>query len=426
MTVLTNLSMSLVERYAANTQASALAFERMSQAMPGGTNRGLIAHAPYPFTIDRGEGPYLWDVDGNRYIDCIGNMFALVHGNAFPPVVEAVREQLERGSAFAANNLPQLELAEIIKSRLDSIDKIIFCNSGLEAFSYALNAARAYTGKMKFLMAPGGYHGMLYDTLQAGKGIEGAHSLVAPYGDADKFVEVIERHAEELCAVYLEGVMGSASLTTAPLAFFETVYAACRRHGVLFVLDEVVTLRLSAGGFQSRLNFKPDLTMMGKIIGGGFPVGAVGGREDVMAVFDPVGGKAQASGTFSANPVTMRAGIATLEHLTPEVIEEMDRLTIRLVAGIERAARDVSLPLWIRRAGSMVSWHFYDPGEAVVIQADRPDREMLSKHHLALLVNGISALPRACLVVSSVMTEDLIDEIVVAFSRSLADIVATV
>ncbi|MBN8871751.1 MAG: aminotransferase class III-fold pyridoxal phosphate-dependent enzyme [Rhodospirillales bacterium] len=404
--------------YRALTPASAAWEQRGRQVMPIAGSRAIAFHSPYPLTIVRGEGPFLFDADGNRYIDLIGNMYALVHGNAFPPIVEATAAQIAAGTAWPANNGPQIELAELLTARLPAVEQVLFCNSGTEAFSLALNIARGATGRSRFLMAQGGYHGTMWEPNLATKGLPGPTHLSAPYGDTEAFLAVIAEHAQEIAAVFLEPVQGSSGLTLPPAGFLRSVREACARHGILFVLDEVISLRLAEGGQQSRLDFVPDLVMMGKIIGGGFPVGAVGGRAEVLAVVDPIAPRALASGTFSGNPVTMAAGLASMRHLTQGAIDHIDELAAILEQGVHAHARALGLPLHTRRVGSMLACFFYDPGPGAVTGV-RPDAALLTRLHFASLVNGLFPTPKAAFATSTVMTPALVEDIVERFGRAL-------
>jgi glutamate-1-semialdehyde 2,1-aminomutase len=405
--------------YQLATEGSAAWEKRGRAVMPIAGSRAIFFHLPYPLTMDRGEGAFLYDVDGNRYVDLAANMFSLVHGNAFPPIVAAASAQLARGTAWPANNSPQIELAEALVARLPAIERVLFCNSGTEAFSLALNIARGRTGRYRFLMAEAGYHGTMWDTALGGKGKEGPTHLSAPYGDTEAFLAVIERHRHELAAVFLEPMLGSGGFALPPAGFLRAVYEACQRHGIVFVLDEVVTFRLAPGGLQASLDFQPDLVLLGKIIGGGFPVGGVGGKAELLAVVDPQAPRALASGTFSGNPVTMAAGLASVTHLTAAAIAHIDALAAQLEAGFKAEAARHGIALFTRRVGSLLAYFFYDPGTGPIAMGSRPDSEVIQRLHLAMLSEGLFPLPRAAVTTSTVMTEALMVEVVQGFGRAL-------
>ena len=417
-------TISIADEYARRTPKSAVFERRGLAALPITSSRGISFHYPYPVTMASGIGAFLTDIDGNRYIDLGANFFSMIHGYAYPPIVEAITRQVASGSVWSANNVPQVELAEQIVRRVKSIDKVLFCNSGTEAFSLALNICRGTTGRYKFLMAAGGYHGSMYDPSLGSKGLAGPSHFVAPYGDTAAFVAAIHRNGPELAGVFVEAVMGAGGFAQAPAGFFDAVKAACHDVGAVFVLDEVISLRLAEGGYQALHRIDPDLTMMGKIIGGGFPIGGVGGKAALMDLTHPTSGKVLASGTFSGNPLSMLAGGISVAHLTQAKIDQLGVWAERIEAGIHAHATGLGLPMWTRRVGSLVGWYFYDSGPGCVMAAERPDLAMVKQHHMAMLVNGLFPTPRAALATSTVMTDALVDDIIARFGRSLTDLLA--
>ena len=320
--------------YIARTPQSAAMGPRAQKVMPAGETRAAGYHTPYPLTIAHASGHTLTDIDGHEYIDLSNNFTSLLHGHAYPPIVEAVSRVIGAGTAWPARNHSQIELAELITSRVPSIDLVRFCNSGSEANMLALHVARTHTGRIKVLMARFGYHGS-HEAFEAGFfGNQGdhtwPHTITAPWGDAAAFERVLAEQGHEIAAVFLEGFMGSSGLIDAPAEFFERVHAAATTAGALFVMDEVISLRMSTGGQQQNLGVVPDLTTMGKIIGGGYPVGAVGGKAEFMSLLDPGRGRIFHSGTFNGNPVTTAAGIVSYGHLTSEHVSAMARRAERL------------------------------------------------------------------------------------------------
>jgi glutamate-1-semialdehyde 2,1-aminomutase len=412
--------MNLIEqRYRARTAASAAIGARAARVMPGGDTRSVTYHPPYPLTIARGEGPFLWDLDGNRYIDLLGNYTSLIHGNAYPPIVEAISRTSARGTAWPARNETQIELAELICERVASVERVRFCNSGSEAGMLAAQLSRRVTGRAQLLMARQGYHGS-YDDLEAEWAGEGGRTMLAEYGDASSFEAALARHGEKVAAVFLEPILGSSGIFAPPPDFLPRVAAAARRAGALFVIDEVITLRLGLGGAQAAVGVAPDLTMMGKIIGGGLPVGALGGRADLMAHFDPTGPHAMHhSGTFNGNPLTCAAGVVSVRELSAERITAMDRRAARMQAEMERAAAALGLPFGIRRAGSLMNVTF-DGAAAGDVHA--PAARMMEHFHLAALNQGLFFAPRGLIALSTVMTDDLIAEICERAAAALGDL----
>jgi glutamate-1-semialdehyde 2,1-aminomutase len=387
--------------------------------MPGGDTRSVTYHRPYPLTIARGAGPFLWDLDGNRYIDLLGNYTSLVHGNAYPPIVEAIAQASARGTAWPARNETQIELVELICGRVASVERVRLCNSGSEAGMLAAQLSRRVTGRGRLLMARQGYHGS-YDDLEPEWAGEGGRTMLADYDDATSFESVLARHGDEIAAVFLEPILGSSGIIAPPPDFLSRVAAAARRAGALFVIDEVITLRLGFGGAQAAAGVTPDLTMMGKIIGGGLPVGGLGGRADLMAHFDPAGPHPMHhSGTFNGNPLTCAAGVVSVRELSSERIAAMDLMAARIQAELEGAAATLGLPFGIRRAGSLMNVTFDGAGAGDV---HAPAARMMENFHLAALNQGLFFAPRGLIALSTVMTGDLIAEICQRAAAALSDL----
>jgi glutamate-1-semialdehyde 2,1-aminomutase len=411
------------EQYSAATQKSAQLAKRAERVMPGGDTRTTTWYRPYPLTIKRGEGAFLWDVDGNKYIDLLGNYTSLVHGNAYPPIVEAVTKAVRDGSSWPARSESQLELATLLCERVESVDRVRFCNSGTEAGMLAAHVARRLTGRKLILMARYGYHGS-YDDLEVGlAGSDGERTMLADFGEATAFEALLSERGAEIAAVFLEPVLGSAGVVEAPEGFLERVAEATRRAGAMFVVDEVITLRLAEGGGQEIFDVKPDLTMFGKIIGGGFPVGAIGGGEDVMSTFDPRNrGSIFHSGTFNGNPVTCAAGLVSIRELTKARIDKMAKQGERLAAELARAARQVELPFSVRQCGSLLNIFFLKDPPAATIARD--DARTIANFHLAALNQGLFLAPRGMIALSTVMTDELLSEICERAAKAMADVAA--
>jgi glutamate-1-semialdehyde 2,1-aminomutase len=409
------------ETYRAATPKSARCAERAEAVMPGGDTRSTTYHRPYPLAIARGEGPFLWDVDGNRYIDLLGNYTSLVHGNAYPPICEAIAAAVRNGTAWPARSEAQTELAELICERVASVERVRFCNSGTEAGMLAAQVARRITGRKLVVMARYGYHGS-YDDFEVGlAGHDGERTLLADYGDADAFEQILAARGSEIAAVFLEPVMGSAGIVTPPEGFLQSVTAAARRAGALFVIDEVITLRLATGGAQSIAGVRPDLTMMGKIIGGGLPVGALGGSEAVMAAFDP---RDRAplwhAGTFNGNQLTCSAGAISIRELTADRIAAMERLARRFASEMGRAAAQAGLPFSARQAGSLLNIFFMkEPPPATI---SRADSRAIRMFHLAALNRGLFIAPRGLIALSTVIDDQLTAEICERAAGAIADL----
>jgi glutamate-1-semialdehyde 2,1-aminomutase len=383
--------------------------------MPAGETRASGYHAPHPLTLVRGNGARLWDIDGNEYFDLIVNYTSLVHGHNYPPIVAAATRAIGNGTAWPARNPHQVELAEALVERVASVDSVRFCNSGTEAAMLALTVARAATGRTKLLMARGGYHGS-HEAFVAGGANGGAweHTLTATWGDSGSFEEALSARGAEVAAVFLEAAPGG--IGTAPADFFPRVIAAAEKAGAVFVLDEVITFRMSTGGYQRTVDISPDLTMFGKLIGGGFPVGALGGRRELMDLLDPRRGVFSHSGTFNGNPVTTAAGVVSVRELTAERIAIMEGQAEELEQAL-RAADGGGLDFRVRRLGSLLHAGFAAaPGDAEA--AGRAARAN-ALFHLAAMNRGVYFSARGLMALCTVVTDTDIASIAERLSEAV-------
>jgi glutamate-1-semialdehyde 2,1-aminomutase len=344
-----------------NTQSYALT-ERARLVFAGGSTRLLAWLDPYPIYLSRGEGAYVHDVDGNPYFDLTNNFASLIHGHAHPRIVAAVTERVALGTCFTLPTPADVELAELLLQRLEGADKIRFLNSGTEAVMMAIRAARAYTGRPMIAKVEGAYHGM-YDHAeisldsnpdtwgQTPKSISYSHgtpeavladTLILPFNDVEGAEAALKEHADRLAGVLIDPVPATCGMIPATPEYLAMLRRLCDELGAVLIFDEVVSFRYGYQGAQGVFGGDPDLTTIAKIIGGGFPVGAIAGKAEVMAVFDHSHGKplAPASGTFSANPVSMVAGKASMEMLDPEAFAHLQRLGDHARDVIEQAIRD--------------------------------------------------------------------------------------
>jgi glutamate-1-semialdehyde 2,1-aminomutase len=415
--------MLVIERtFRERTPRSADHAAAAARVMPGGDTRAAGHHPPYQLTLVRGEGPWLTDVDGHRYLDLIGNFTSLVHGNAYPPIIAAARRAMEDGTNWPARNVHAVALAEEIVARVPSVEQLRFTNSGSEATMLAVEIARVATGRRLVLMARYGYHGSAPHFEVGTHGHEGPETLVATYGEAAEFTAILAERGEHIAAVILEPVMGSGGLLAASADFLVAVQQAARAAGALVILDEVITLRLSTGGAQQVLGVRPDLTAMGKIIGGGFPVGAVGGREELLALCDPSRPRLFHSGTFNGNPVTTAAGLVSLQHLDQGQIDAMSGRADGVEVALAKAAADAGLPLSVRRAGSMLQL-FFSPSPPAATPL-RTDGELITAFHLAALNHGVFLAPRGLLALSTVLDDGHLEDAGTRLSAAVADVAA--
>jgi glutamate-1-semialdehyde 2,1-aminomutase len=308
--------------YRRRTPASERFFREARRYLPGGDSRSTLFYQPYPAVLARGNGCTVTDLDGNALLDFSGNHSVLIHGYNHPTVMAAVERQLELGTCFAGPSEPQLPLARMLCERIPSVELVRFTNSGTEATLQAIRAARAFTGHRLVARAQAAYHGSLETTMDPSH----PDAVVIPFDDADEAVRTIEARSRELAAVLVEPVQGSAGMIPAGRDYLERLREVTAGLGILLVFDEVVSFRIAWGGAQEHYGVTPDLTVLGKLIGGGFPLGALGGRADVMALFDPSSGPPVVPhpGSYNANPMSLVAGAATLELLTREVIAKLN------------------------------------------------------------------------------------------------------
>jgi len=420
--------------YRARTPRSSQLFEAAKTVLPGGDTRSVLCFPPYPTFVKCGSGCRVWDVDSNQYTDFLNNYTSLIHGHAHPVIAEAVCNQVRRGTAFASPTESQIQLAKMLQSRMRSLERVRFCNSGSEATLMAIRAAKAFTGRNKVLKLEGGYHGhhdaAVVSAVQTSKetspgeqpgvfrGI--ADDVVSiPANDLESATKAFERYQDDLAAVIVEPVMGAAGMIPLEPAFLKYAAEASRSTRSVLIFDEVITMRLAYGGAQQIYGLRPDLTTMGKLIGGGLPVGAFGGRAEIMSLFNPAVAKLHHSGTFNGNPATIAAGIAALDLLTESAIARTNQLGeclgSRLRAAIETAGIDVQLT----GMGSLIGIHFTRSPIKDHSDVLRASRDTLSVLHLLLLNRGIMTAPRGMFCTSTVMSEQEIDAFVGAFEDSI-------
>ncbi|UPK20624.1 aspartate aminotransferase family protein [Bradyrhizobium sp. 131] len=360
---------------------SSESFARAQKVFPDGTSRVTIERDPTPLYIDRGMGSYLFDVDGRRFLDLNCNFTTLIHGHAFGPVVEALTHQLQRGSCFANPTESEIELAELLCERIPRIDRVRFVNTGTEAVLFAIKAARAFTGRSKIAKLEGAYHGA-YDWVEVsqaatpdnwGDAIQPNSTafyrgmpasvldevVVLRFNDVEGARRLISSNAHDLATVILDPMPSRGGLVAPKPEFITVVQESARKNGILVIADEVLNLRQGFQGASARYGLVPDVITMGKIIGGGLPIGAIGGREDVMKVFDASVGRPllPQGGTFSANPLSMTAGLAAMRHLDHAAFAHLEILGDIVRGGIGRAISNLGAPLCVTGAASLFRIH---------------------------------------------------------------------
>jgi glutamate-1-semialdehyde 2,1-aminomutase len=389
-------------------------FSRAQALMPGGVNspvRAFRAVGGTPVFFARAAGAYLWDVEGKRYIDYVGSWGPMLAGHTHPAVVEAVQRAAARALSFGAPSEAEIELAELLCRLVPSLERVRLVSSGTEATMTALRLARGATGRSVIVKFEGCYHGHADSLLvKAGSGAltlghpssagvpaeTAAHTVVLDYNDAAQAGALFERRGSEIAAVIVEPVAGNMNLVLPAPGFLETLRELCTRHGALLVFDEVMTgFRVALGGAQQRFGIRPDLTTLGKVIGGGLPVGALGGRRDVMEKLAPLGPVYQA-GTLSGNPVAVAAGIATLNLVRePGFVERVEKTTRQLADGLAAEAKAAGVAFSAQSIGSMFGVYFRSAPPASYAEVMQGDREAFNRFFHAMLDAGVYLAPSA-------------------------------
>jgi glutamate-1-semialdehyde 2,1-aminomutase len=422
-------------RFRARTPTSARWFAEACRHLPGGDSRSPLFHRPYPVTLAGGAGSRVADVDGNELLDLTGNHTTLVHGYGHPGVLAAVQAQLASGTCFPAPTPPQVRMARLLGERIRSMQRVRFTNSGTEAVMLAVRSARAFTGRPLIAVAEGAYHGTWDGVMvrsPGGGGPEAASAglapgspeavVVLPFDDPQGAVHLLEEHAEELAAVLVEPVQGSAGMIPATREYLSALRAASARHGILLVFDEVVSVRVAPGGAQQHFGVFPDLTCLGKAVGGGFPLGVFGGRADVMAAFDPSapgGPRIPHPGSLNANPVSLAAGCAALEALTEAAVARINRLGERLRDRLRQVFTDAGVPAQVTGLGSLFGVHFTPEPVTSVRQAAGADPGLRQRLFLGLFDEGVLIDPRGVGSVSTALSDDDLATALSAITRVL-------
>jgi len=438
--------------YPDERSVSAKLFELAQAVMPGGNSRHSLAFSPYPLYAATGEGAVVQDVDGRSYIDCINNMSAAIHGHRHPDILAAVNRQLDRLVSVGLPTEVEIELAELMVERVDSVETIRFANSGTEALMFAARAARAFTGRSLVAKIEGGYHGS-YDaldvsnkpspdewgdprapaTVRESAGFTDnsvADTLVLPVNDVEATRALIAEHGHELAAVVTDPLVSRMGFLPLTDDYLQMLRTETERRCIVLIFDEVFSFRLGPQGAQGAVGIRPDLSTFGKIIGGGFPIGAVGGRRDIMDVFNhlPDGRpKVEHSGTFNANPVSMAAGIASLKLLDAAAFDHLARLGDQLRSGVDSILAELGMPGRMQGRASL----------AALILHDRPVTDyrtfydgmvrtdamrLMAAFHRRMLNRGVLHVFPAGFILSTPMTTDTIGRVLEAARASLREI----
>ncbi|MNZ44181.1 Glutamate-1-semialdehyde 2,1-aminomutase [compost metagenome] len=420
-------------------QLSREAFEEAKKYLPGGVNSPVRAFKSVgltPMYIDHGVGSHVFDIDGNEFIDYVASWGPLIMGHAHPEVVQALQDATVKGTSFGAPTLIETKMAKLVAERVPSIDIVRMVNSGTEATMSAIRLARGYTGRNKILKFEGSYHGHADSLLiKAGSGVatlglpdspgvpEGTavNTITVPYNDLESVELAFQRYGEEIAGVIVEPIAGNMGVVPPQPGFLEGLRRLTTQYGSLLIFDEVMTgFRVDLNCAQGRFGITPDLTCLGKVIGGGLPVGAYGGKKEIMEQIAPSGPIYQA-GTLSGNPLAMTAGYTTLSLLTPEVYDRLEALSARLEAGFTANAKEKGIPCTINRVGSMVCPFFTDHAVINYDVAKSSDLDLFRRYFAAMVEQGVNIAPSQFegMFVSGVHTEADIDSTIEAQRRAL-------
>ena len=430
-----------VDHYLIATPESRKLQKEASRYLPGGSSRGAAYFEPYPFFVDHAEGHYVYDVDGNRYLDFMINATTYIAGHANPMVVKAVQDQAARGLSYSAPTQSQIRLAKILCDRVPSVEIVRFTNSGTEGTLNAIQLSRAATGRHKIAKFEGGYHGAheyvsvsVYTSTdhldpdgpkaisemlgQPPKVLEDV--VVMAYNSLESAESLIREHAEDLACVIMEPVLSNIGYVAGNPEFLQGIREITQELGIILIYDEVQSFRLSIGGAQQYFGVTPDITTFGKIIGGGMPVGAWGGRSDLMALYNPDNGPVLShTGTFNANPMTMVAGEATLMQLTPELYERLNRLGEMLREKLRAVFAELDVPAQVTGVGSLFGIHFSSEEITDYRSMLRGDQGMKKRLFRELLNQGVLMQTRAAGALNIHTTSSEIDSLVDAIRTAV-------
>lgn len=409
---------AIQRQYHDRTPASAAMIERAQRSLPGGSTRAFGYFRPYPLTFERGKGPYLWDLDGNRYVDFTYNGLSLIHGHAFDPVEEALLEALPNGTAWPGTSVPQVRFAEALIERIPTAERVRFTNTGTEAGMLAVKLARHATGRPIVVKSWGAYHGS-YDDLEAGLYGHGelrGRTALGRFGDLDSYRDAFDRHKGEVAALIIEPILFTFQVVPPPPGFLAELVEMARAEGIVVILDDCLMFRLAEAGSAEKYGIEPDLTCLGKFIGGGLPVGVVAGREELLSRLDPNHPEnLYHGGSFNGNPLGATAGRVTLEHLGVAEIAAMDARAARLARALEAKAEAVDVPLKVSGDGSIL-------GSYIVSPDGTPDRELGALFHLAAVNNGVYFGQDGEYAMSTPLDDEALDTAIVGLEAAIDEL----
>ena len=415
-TVTTRRSFADAEkRYLEKTPTSKALFERAKKVMPAGVTRHALTSTLYPLCGERGEGAYMYDADENKYLDMVSGSGATILGPREPGLIAEVHAQIEKGLGFPVTNSIQIELAELIKQRVPTMEKMRFTTSGTEATMFAIRLARAFSGKKLLARNEGSYHG-LHDMMMTGQGgalggtwmgfnenpvaagipPEMRESIVfMKFNDLDYSAKVIEEHKDELGVVILEPFAGTAGGMEADPAYLKGMADLCKKHGIVLIFDEMVTIAMEYGGAQAYYGIKPDMTTTGKMIGGGMPIGVLGGREEIMNLMEPDESgvpPVMHSGTWNGHPICCQAGVSALKRMTPDKHKYLQHIGDYMRDSVRKVAAEMNVPFVVTGVAHMSGFHFNEGPVRTRADALKDDYGRIARFGLSLLSQGYLTL----------------------------------
>jgi glutamate-1-semialdehyde 2,1-aminomutase len=414
---------SIEARYTRQTPGSAALTRQAAQVMPGGNTRTTNFHAPYPIVIEHGDGAWVWDVDGRRYVDLFCNGLSLIHGNNYGPARAAIEDALPRGTAWAGASRAQIAYAEFLSHRIPTLERLRFTNSGSEAGMLAVKAARQLTGRPYIVKSYGAYHGS-YPDLEAGlygQGDMAGRALVASFNDIASYERVMQLHGKDVAAIVIEPVLITGRVVAPVDSFLTDIERLAKRHGALTILDDCLMLRLAVGGSAEKFSLQPDMVVLGKFIGGGTPLGAFGGSRELMSIFDPTrAGSMFHGGSFNGNPIGCSAGLVTLRDLTAPRIAAMDAAGLVVRQALIGCAAELGLDIVVSGMGSVAGIAF--PADPLRHEDDPSALGLAPLFHLACLNQGILMGPGGIISLSTAHDAEAVAAAVTGLRAALAEI----
>lgn len=436
--VATTTDTSALARYERSTPTSRKLFETARSIIPGGVSRGTLAYEPYPFYAVDAQGAWLTDADGNRYLDLVNNFTSLPHGHAHRPTNEAVIYELSKSSAIGTAYELEATFALELRERIPALERLHFTTTGSEAVGFAVRVARASTRRLRVLKFEGGFHGShneLYQDISvtppmkpgtaapsrpASAGLEPTQSITAVYNDPESVAKAFATWGSEIGAVVVEPFLGNGALVTATREFLDQIFSSARTAGALVIFDEIQSLRAGYHGAQGLWGYTPDLVAVGKIMGGGYPLAAFGGRSELFDVLEGSTPAVRQTGTFTATPIALAAGHTAMAHLTRRDYDDLDRKTERVRSGIRQIFSAAGVPVHVNGLGSM----FNISVSAEPVNSYRAfraaDMDILSKLRLELLNSGVLIMTRGTGCLSTAVSDDDVDLFLETVSTGLA------